>query len=416
MRTFSDPKEILSRTSLVDSFLEFVQIDTQSDAAETGTPSTAKQFDLLKVLKKKLVRLECKEVRLDDKGYLYAYIPGATADAPAIGLMAHVDTAMDFSGAGVTPILHRDYKGGPIVLPGDVIIAPEDDPELAECVGDTIITASGNTLLGADDKAGVAEILAVIEILKAEPDIAHPPLCIAFTPDEEIGRGPDFFDIKGFGATAAYTVDGGFAGEVNFETFSADKAVVTFTGVAVHPGTAKGKMVNALRFLGRFLDSLPRSESPEATELREGFFHPTIVQGNAAEASTEILLREFDNGRLEDRGKRLQELVSRIAAEEPRLKTKVEIVRQYRNMANALKDHSRIREQLLQAVRDAGMEPKIMPIRGGTDGSGLTAMGLPTPNIFTGGKNAHGPREWISDRVMALAVCTMLNLVQRLAE
>jgi len=412
MKRFNDPASILKGTSLVDSFLEFIRIDTQSDDTSEASPSTAKQLDLQKVLTDRLIALGCADVRLDGKGYLYAVFPGNAPEAPVIGLIAHVDTATDFSGTGVRPLLFEDYDGGPLELPGGVTITPEDSPELKDCVGDTIITASGDTLLGADDKAGVAEILAALEVLGADESIERPTLRIAFTPDEEIGRGAKGFNVEGFGAACAYTVDGGFAGEVNFETFSADKAEVTFTGVAVHPGTAKGKMVNALRHIGRLMDQLPPTESPEQTELREGFFHPTTIRGNAARVSAEILLRDFSDEGLAERGERLRALVDRIAEDEPRLTAEVKITPQYRNMAGVLGDHPLVRDHLVQAVREAGMDPDVVPIRGGTDGSGLTAMGLPTPNIFTGGANYHGPREWIATRVMAQAVCVILNLVQ----
>ncbi|MDP8223421.1 MAG: peptidase T [Candidatus Lernaella stagnicola] len=415
MHAFNDSQAILDATHLVDWFLEFVQIDTQSDNKSETTPSSAKQLDLQRVLEKKLADVGCTEIHLDDKGYLYATFPGNKPDAPVIGLLAHVDTATDFSGTGVKPQLHENYDGGEIAIADGLMLTPQENAELSQCVGDTIVTASGDTLLGADDKAGIAVILAALETLKADESIPCPTLRIAFTPDEEIGRGAKHFDIKGFNAYCAYTLDGSFAGEINFETFSADGAEVTFTGVAVHPGFAKGKMVNALRYLGKFLDQLPSDEAPEATEGREGFFHPTEIRGNAAEATVELILRSFDNDELEDRGKRLRELVDRIAAEEPRLKTQVDIKFQYRNMADELKKHPQIREHLLAALRDAGVEANVVPVRGGTDGSGLTAMGLPTPNIFNGGVNFHGPREWVSTRVMAVSVCAVLNLVQRWA-
>lgn len=415
MKTFTDPQAILADTRLVDWLVRFVKIDTQSDAKSETTPSTAKQFDLQYVLVEILKELGCTDVDLNDQGYLYATYVGNT-EAPVIGLLAHVDTATDFSGTHVRPRLHEDYRGNDLEIGPGVVLSPTDNPELAECVGDTIITASGDTLLGADDKAGIAIILAMLEQFGKNPELPRPTLRIAFTPDEEVGRGSSNFDVAGFGAHCAYTLDGSFSGEVNFETFSADGAEVTFTGVAVHPGSAKGKMVNALRYLGRFLDRLPQAESPETTEEREGFFHPIVISGNASEATVELILRDFANDKLADRGKRLKALVDEIAAEEPRLKTEVEIKYQYRNMASELDKHPQIRENLLAAVRDAGVEPNIVPIRGGTDGSGLTAKGLPTPNIFTGGMNFHGPREWISTRVMAQSVCTLLNLAQRWAE
>ena len=416
MKAFADPHAILSSTHLLDWFLEFVKIDTQSNAKCEDTPSTAKQFDLQKVLREKLLALGCTDVDLNDKGYLYATFPGNAPAAPVIGLLAHVDTAMDFSGTNVKPQLHENYNGGDIVLGHGVTISPAENVELNDCRGDTIVTASGDTLLGADDKAGVAIILAALETLSKDDSLPRPTLRIAFTPDEEIGRGATNFDVDGFGARYAYTLDGGFTGEVNFETFSADGAEVTFTGVAVHPGSAKDKMVNALRYLGKFLDRLPKGEAPETTEARQGFFHPTAIRGNAAEATVELILRSFDNDKLEDRGKLLKELVAEIAADEPRLQTRVEIKYQYRNMAAELQNHPQIRATLLTALQDAGVEAQIIPVRGGTDGSGLTAKGLPTPNVFTGGVNFHGPREWISTRVMGLATCAVLNLVQRWAE
>lgn len=416
MKVFNDPQAVLRQTKLVASFLEFVKIDTQSDDTSNTNPSTAKQLALQTVLRDRLTALGCTEIVLDEKGYLYATLPGNAPGAPVVGLIAHVDTAPDYSGTNVRPRLHENYAGGQLVLENEVVITPADSPELDRCHGDTIITAAGDTLLGADDKAGIAEILAALEILAADPTIRRPTIRIAFTPDEEVGRGAEFFNVKGYRADCAYTLDGDVAGEVNFETFSADKAEVTFTGVAVHPGMAKGKMVNAIRLLGKFVDKLPKKESPEETADREGFFHPTKIEGNAAEARVEMILRDFDNRRLARRGKRVKALAERFVKLEPRLKVKVEIKKQYRNMADMLKKHPQVRDHLMQAVRDAGLEPKVLPIRGGTDGSGLTAMGLPTPNLFTGGMNFHGPREWISTRVMGLAVCTVLNLVQRWAE
>lgn len=416
MKIFNDPRIIMEKTTLVDSFLTFVKVDTQSDAKSQTHPSTQKQFDLLKILKGHLDKLGCEDVLLDDKGYLYGTLPGNTPNTPVIGLLAHVDTATDFSGTDVLPLLHENYDGAPITLHGGVVIDPAENPELTQCVGDTIITASGDTLLGADDKAGVAEIIATLEMLVADDTIPRPTLRIAFTPDEEIGQGASNFDIKTFDALCAYTIDGGFAGEVNFETFSADKADVIFTGVAVHPGFAKDKLVNALRFAGRFLDRLPIDQSPERTEDRQGFFHPTNISGNAAKATVELILRDFDNDALVDRGERLKKLVESICLEEPKLIGQVIITEQYRNMADTLKDYPKARENLIAAVKDAGVEPDIIAIRGGTDGSGLTAKGLPTPNIFSGGINFHGPRECISTRVMGQAVCSILNLVQRWAQ
>jgi len=416
LKRFNNPEEILHNTALVDSFLTLIKIDTQSDPTTNIWPSTPGQLNLLDLLKGKLQALGCTDIVLDQNGYLFATFPGNVESAPVIGLLAHVDTAPDFSGKDVQPVLHYNYNGSAITLSNGLVIAPEDNPELKECLGDTIITADGRTLLGADDKAGVAEILAVLEMLRQNETQPRPTLRIGFTPDEEIGNGPDRFDLPRFNAHAAYTVDGGFTGEINFETFCADGAKVIFTGVAVHPGYAKDKMVNALRYLGAFLDRLPKEESPERTEKRQGFFHPIKISGNAAEATAELILRDFEEEALADRGRRLQALVTEIGAQEPRLKTETKIEPTYRNMAIKLRERAEVREKLEQAVQDAGITPVVKPIRGGTDGSGLTAGGLPTPNIFAGGVQVHGPREWVSIRVMAQAVCTMLNLVQRWAE
>jgi tripeptide aminopeptidase len=416
MRSFNDAQEILESTHLVQRFLDLVKIDTQSSEKphEKGAfPSSPNQMLALQKLVELMTDvLRLSDVTLDENGYLFATLPANVENAPTIGLIAHIDTAPDFSGAGVNPILHQSYDGSAIRLASGDIIDPTDNPQLAECVGDTIITTDGSTLLGADDKAGVAEILAVVEYLQAHPDIHRPTLRIAITPDEEIGRGVERFDIEAFGADCAYTLDGSFAGEINGETFSADGATVTFTGVAVHPGYAKNKLVNALRWAAKFVTMLPMTEAPESTEGREGFYHPTRIEGNASKATVNLILRDFDDRKLAKRGEYLNVIKSRLLEEEPRLCMEVAIARTYRNMANGLEERPEIMQRLIRAVELTGIEPLIKPIRGGTDGSGLTEKGLPTPNIFAGGMNFHGPREWVSTRVMGLAVCTVLNLVQ----
>ncbi|MHA1568946.1 MAG: peptidase T [Alphaproteobacteria bacterium] len=416
MKKFTDPQEILDRTNLVKMFTEIVQVGTQADETSDSWPSTSGQLKLQNILKEKLGDLGCTDIVLDENGYLFATFPGNVNDAPVIGLLAHVDTATDFSGQNIKPIMHENYDGSAITLENDVVISPEESPELKECVGDTIITADGTTLLGADDKAGVAAIMAALEILKADDSIQRPTLRIGFTPDEEIGRGAERFDVERFNATAAYTLDGGWAGEVNAETFCADGAKVVFKGVAVHPGYAKDKMVNAMRYAAKFIERLPQDEAPETTEKRQGFFHPLKIEGNAAEVTINLILRDFEEEDLIDRGKRLKKIVEEVAKEEPRLQTEVEIKFSYRNMAQWLRKQPEITDRLMQAVRDTGLEANMKPVRGGTDGSGLTAKGLPTPNVFAGGINFHGPREWISTRVMGLAVCTVLNLVQNWTE
>jgi len=333
-----------------------------------------------------------------------------------VGLCAHIDTAPAFSGTGVNPQLVKDYDGKPIIVGGGITIDPADTPELKDCVGDTIITTDGRTLLGADDKSGIAAIMGALEILVQEKDIVRPTVRVCFNPDEEIGHGADKFPLERFDCPVAFTVDGSFTGEINVETFSADKAVITFTGVSVHPGTARGKMVNALTWMGKLLDRLPMGEAPECTDGRVGFYHPVAASGDAASCRLQVIMRDFDTTVLEERGRRLQRMCDGLAAEEPRLGVQVEITKQYRNMFDVLQGHPGVTAKLEEAVRAAGIAPRMEAIRGGTDGSRLTEMGMPTPNIFAGGVNFHGPTEWISTRVLAQSACTVLNLVQLFAE
>lgn len=410
MQKFDNAAQILESTSIVDRFLDYVKYDTQSEEESDSCPSTSKQLELAKHLVGELRALGLTDASVDENGYVLAEKEG---NAPgALGFIAHLDTAPAFSGSDVNPVVHRNYDGSVIRLGDGVTIDPADNPRLLECKGDTLITAGGTTLLGADDKSGIAAIMAVLEVLVARPEIRHPTLRICFNPDEEIGRGAHRFPLDRFDAPVAFTVDGGFPGELNVETFSADKATVTFRGVAVHPGEAKGKMVNALTYMGKLLARLPMAETPECTQGREGFFHPTDVQGDAAACKLSLILRDFDAEVLEERGTRLRSMAEALRAEEPRLKVTVEIQRQYRNMHGALSEHPEITERMVQAVEAAGLSPRIEAIRGGTDGSQLTAKGLPTPNIFAGGLNFHGPTEWVSTRAMALSACTLLNLVQ----
>ena len=413
MRAFNNPEEILEKTRIVERLLACVRYDTQSDENSESCPSTAKQLELGKHLVAELKGLGLDGAAMDENGYVLAELPG-TAEG-VVGLCAHMDTAPAFSGTNVQPRLHVNYDGSPIALEGGVVIDPGDCPELLECKGDTIITSDGTTLLGGDDKAGIAAILGVVEVLRSEPGIEHPTLRICFNPDEEIGRGAAKFPLEKFGAPLAFTVDGGFPGELNIETFSADKAVVTFKGVAVHPGFAKGKMVNALTYAGKLLARLPMAETPECTQGREGFYHPTDLSGDAAQCKLSLILRDFDSAVLAKRGQRLRSMAEALVAEEPRLGVEVEITEQYRNMYDELSKRPEIAQQLARAIEAAGLAPRTEPIRGGTDGSQLTAKGMPTPNIFAGGVNFHGPQEWISTRSLALCTCTLLNLVQILA-
>jgi len=419
MRAFDDPSVVLSRTRVVERFLDYVRFDTQSDEKSETCPSTARQLDLGRRLLDELKELGVggvgeAEATMDENGYVLAELPGT---APGrIGLCAHIDTAPAFTGTGVSPRLVEDYDGSAIDVGHGIVLDPADTPELAECLGDTIITTDGRTLLGADDKSGIAAIMAALEILVQEPEIRRPTIRVCFNPDEEIGRGADRFPLERFDCPVAFTVDGSFSGEINVETFSADKAVLTFTGVAVHPGTARGKLVNALTWMGKLLDRLPMAEAPECTDGREGFYHPVTASGDAASCTLQLILRDFDTNVLEGRGRRLERMCAGIMAEEPRLRVKVEITKQYRNMYDALSRHPEIVARLEEAVRAAGIAPRLDPIRGGTDGSRLTELGMPTPNVFAGGVNFHGPSEWISTRVLAQSACTILNLVQLFAE
>jgi tripeptide aminopeptidase len=398
---------------MVDRFLSYVRIDTQSAADRDTCPSTEKQWTLARQLVDELNEIGMSDVSIDENGYVLATLPGRAPGS--VGFCAHYDTTPQFTGTGVNPQLHEAYDGTRIDVGNGIVLDPDETPELRACVGDTLITTDGTTLLGADDKAGIAEIMGAMEILLTETRIDHPTIRVCFNPDEEIGRGADRFPLERFDCPIAFTMDGGYSGDLNVETFSADGAVVTFSGVSVHPGTARGRLVNALTYMGKFLDRLPAGESPEATDERDGFFHPTRVSGDAARCSVDLILRDFDNDRLAQRGERVRRMAEALQAEEPRLGVEVEILEQYRNMFDVLREHPDVAEKMRRAVELAGVTPRMSPIRGGTDGSRLTAMGLPTPNIFAGGLNMHGPKECVSTRVMGEATCTILNLVQLFA-
>ena len=419
MRRFADPSEILRRTRVVERFLGYVRLDTQSDEDSPTCPSTEKQLELARRLVTELTEIGLHGVRtpspaMDENGYVLAELTGT---APGrLGLCAHMDTAPQYTGTDVRPRVHEDYSGGMIDVGHGVVLDPREMPELSECMGDTIVTTDGRTLLGADDKSGIAAIMGALEVLVQEPDVRYPTLRICFNPDEEIGRGADRFPLDTFDCPFAVTIDGGFSGEINLETFSADKAVITFTGVSVHPGTAKDKMVNALTYAGRLLAALPEDESPERTDGRQGFFHPVHLSGDAASCRLQIILRDFDAGVLAERRRRLRRMCEDLVEDEPHLRVDVEITEQYRNMHDVLSGHPEMAAVLEDAVRAAGIEPDVKPIRGGTDGSRLTARGMPTPNLFAGGVSFHGPAEWISTRVLAQSACAILNLVQLYAE
>ena len=397
-----------------ERFLRYARIDTESDEKSTTTPSTARQYDLLRLLVDELQSLGAHDVRLTDYGAVLATIPATTTDAgPTIAFLAHVDTAPQFTGAGVKPIVHRAYAGGDIVLPDDpgVVLSPERFPYLGTKVGDDIVTASGTTLLGADDKAGIAIIMTAARHLLAHRDPPRGPIRICFTPDEEIGRGihpnlPE--DLK---ADVAYTLDGAELGEVVYETFSADKAHVHVQGVSIHPGHAKDKLVNALHLAARIIDTLPHvTRTPETTADRDGFIHIYEMSGTAAAADLQFILRDFELDGLAAHGELLRQVCATVQATEPRARITCTITQQYRNMRYWLERDMRPVDLALEACRQLGLEPITTPTRGGTDGSCLTELGVPTPNLFTGMQNIHGPHEWVSVQDMARAVDVCIKL------
>jgi tripeptide aminopeptidase len=419
MRAFQDPSMILARTRIVQRFLGYVRVDTKSDEDSPTCPSTPGQLELGRRLVAELTELGLRGVgedspSMDENGYVLAKLPGNVDGR--VGLCAHIDTAPAFTGTDVRPQLVEDYAGGPIDVGNGIVIDPADTPELLECVGHTIITTDGRTLLGADDKAGIAAVMGALEILVQQPEVLRPTVRVCFNPDEEIGRGADRFPLERFDCPVAFTIDGGFSGEISVETFSADKAVITIMGVSVHPGTAKGKLVNALTYAGKLLDRLPMAESPECTDGRDGFYHPVSISGDAASCRLQVIIRDFDTAVVEERGRRLAAMCTALMAEEPRLTVRVEIVEQYRNMYDVLSPHPETTRRLRRAVEAAGITPVLRPVRGGTDGSRLTALGMPTPNLFSGGVNYHGPAEWISTRALAQSACAILNLVQLYGE
>jgi tripeptide aminopeptidase len=410
--------------TVLDRFLRYVVIDTQSSEESTTYPSTEKQLDLLKQLAAELMKLGLADVDLDGWGYVMATLPAnipannpAYGKVPSIGLIAHVDTSPSTSGANVKPQV-INYKGGDIILPGDnsVIITEAENPELKQNVGKTIVTSDGTTLLGADDKAGVAIIMTAVQSLINNPKLLHGDIKIGFTPDEEVGTGTKYFDIAKFGAKFAYTVDGDTPGELNKETFSADSAIITAHGRNIHPGTAKGIMVNSIRAIADIIVRLPKDIAPEATEGYEPYIHPHNLQGEEEKSILKILLRDFKTEGLAELKKHLERIIEEVRPLHPKARIELEIVESYRNMREGLEKDPRVLDCLGEATKRAGLEPKWVPIRGGTDGSRLTADGLPTPNIFTGGKNYHGKTEWVSVSGMEAAVNTVVHLAQIWAE
>jgi len=401
-----------------ERFLRYVRIDTQSDEDSETYPSTKKQLDLLRLLRDELEAVGLPDAAIDEHGYVTATLRATVEkDIPTIALFAHADTAREVTGANVSPQRVR-YDGGEIPLgTSGQSIRPEQSSELANHIGHELITTDGTTLLGADDKAGVAEIMAAVAYLVAHPEIPHGTVKIAFNQDEEVGRGVTYFPVDTFGAAAAYTVDGSTAGELQSETFSAAHVRMRIHGRSIHPGWAKGELVNAIKIANAILSRLPQDRlSPETSEGREGYVHPVLVEGDSSEVELRFIARDFENDRLAEHVALLRGLAEEVAAAEPRCSIKVEDRIQYLNTRDGLERYPEIVANLEEAIRRVGLEPKLTAIRGGTDGSVLTEMGLPTANVFTGGHDAHSEREWICIEDMGLAAATLVELARVWAE
>lgn len=403
--------------SLAERFMRYVRIDTQSDPESNSTPSTEKQKELSKLLFKELRGLGLTQVETDEYGYVYATIPSNTGkkNVPAICYCAHVDTAPDCSGTNVKPILHSYYNGDDIVLPDDAsqVLSISNSPYLKTQIGNNIITASGNTLLGADDKSGVAVIMETISFLLQNPTIKHGAIKIVFTPDEEVGKGTAKIDMQKVGASFGYTLDGGEAGCLEEETFSADAATITVNGVIAHPGNGKNKLVNAIKIAGEILEALPKTEwSPETTEKMQGFVHPVSVNGISEKASISFIVRDFDTETLARHHARLKKIAEEVVAKHKGATLQYLSHEQYRNMKDVLKEHPQVVEYAMEAIKRSGLEVKMESIRGGTDGSKLSFLGMPCPNIFTGMQNIHSKLEWVSVKDMERAAETLVHLAQ----
>ncbi len=413
------PKE-----ALLDRFLRYVKIDTRSDENSTSCPSTAKQWDLLRLLHEELLALGLMSATIDENGYVFATVPSNlpaehAARVPVIGFLAHADTAPAVTGTNVKPQVHRNYQGGDITLPGSTgqVIKVSEYPNLEKMYkGMDIVTTDGTTLLGADDKAGVAEVMTAVDLFLRNPDIPRGVIQIGFTPDEEIGRGADKFDVKRFGAEFAYTMDGGPLGEIEFETFNAYGAVVTIEGFGVHPGYAKNKLVNAIRILGDFITRLPREMSPEMTDQRDGYIHPYTLTGQNEAVTLRLLLRDFDMDGIEKQKTILENVAGEVRALHPKAKVTVDIKESYRNMRYQIDREPRLVTYAEEAIKRIGVTPKHSIIRGGTDGARLSYMGLPCPNLFAGGEAIHSTLEWVPVQVMEKAAETIVRLAETWAE
>ncbi len=406
--------------ALLDRFCRYVRIDTQADESAGTYPSSPGQLELGRLLLRELRDLGLRDAEQDEHGIVMATVPATVRrPAPTIAWIAHVDTSPETSGKGVKPIVHRNYDGRDIVLPGDPtkVLRPAEDADLARLKGSTLVTTDGTTLLGADDKAGVAVIVEAVAHLVAHPEVPHGPVRICFTCDEEIGHGVDHVDLKKLGAQVGYTLDGGGQGEIDGETFSADLAVVTIEGVNIHPSIGKGRMVNAVRLAGAFLERLPwQALSPETTADRAGFLHPYRIEGGVAEVTLRILLRDFDTPKLAEKAALLRHAAALLEAEHPRARIDVQVTPQYRNMTDGLAKEPRAMAFAEEAMRRAGLQPRRTIVRGGTDGSRLTELGLPTPNLSCGEHNLHSPLEWTCLEEMATAVRVLVELAKAWGE
>lgn len=401
--------------TVTDRFLRYVVIDTQSDAKSATQPSTEKQKNLGRLLVEELLAIGISDAHLDEHGYIYATIPcNVDKQVPVICFCSHMDTAPDFTGTNVKPQLIRAYAGGDIQLPGDPhqVIRVADHPALRDQIGNDIITTDGTTLLGADDKAGIAEIMTAAQILIDNPDIKHGTIKILFTVDEEIGRGVDKVDLTKLGAAFAYTMDGETAGHIEDETFSADGVEITIQGVAIHPGFAMGRMENAIKIAGAIIDRLPKHVAPETTEGKDGFVHPTGLTGSMDKATISLIVRDFNDEGLATKEAMIEAIIKDVMPDYPGSSYTFEVTQQYRNMKAILDRHPEIVDNAVEAIRRAGMEPVRGSIRGGTDGSRLSFMGLPCPNIFAGGHAFHSPLEWVSRQDMEKAVKTIVELAK----
>jgi tripeptide aminopeptidase len=402
--------------TVVERFLKYAKIETTSDEDSKTFPSDPKQLELSKLLVDELKQIGMQDVEMDENGYVTATLPSNTQkDVPVIGFISHVDTSSAVSGKNVNPVLHKNYQGGDIVLTKDPtkIIDVASNPELKDMVGFDIITSDGTTLLGADDKAGIAEIIDAMNYLIQHPEAKHGKIRICFTPDEEVGRGTEKFDVPKFGAKYAYTIDGGTRGEVETETFSADAVVIKFHGKNVHPGYAKGKMINSIKIAARFLEMLPKDRlSPETTEKKEGYVHPTSINGNETLTQIKFIIRDFYTDNLKEFESFLKELCEKTVVQFPGSSFDFEVIEQYRNMKYVLDNHPQIEENAIEALNRLGIKPLNSSIRGGTDGSRLSFMGLPTPNLFAGGHNFHAYTEYIAIQDMEASVKNIVTLIQ----